>query len=142
MTISSGGITMGDFEYKREDDAMTHAQRTPYVRRPRPRKTQEAINDLEQDESYAQGFTHDSNVTVRSRNPLSGTVYSRSRGSMPQLQRSLHYGQYLEIPKGKRQIFSSRERSAAIRSRAITVAIVIILIVVAFIAWQILMQNS
>ena len=91
MTISSGGITMGDFEYKREDDAMTHAQRTPYVRRPRPRKTQEAINDLEQDESYAQGFTHDSNVTVRSRNPLSGTVYSRSRGSMPQLQRSLHY---------------------------------------------------
>ncbi|MDO4807824.1 MAG: hypothetical protein Q4A07_11325 [Coriobacteriales bacterium] len=133
---------MDDFEYMRDEEPMTNAQRTPYVRRPRPRKTQEAINDLEQDESYAQGFTHDSNVTVRSRNPLSGTVYSRSRGSMPQLQRSLHYGQYLEIPKGRRQIFSSRERSAAIKSRAVTAIIVIILIVVAVIAWQILMQST
>jgi hypothetical protein len=133
---------MDDFEYKRNDDSMSHAQRTPYVRRPRPRKTQEAINDLEQDETYAQGFTHDSNVTVKSRNPLSGTVYSRSRGSMPQLQRSLHYGQYLEIPKGRRQIFSSRERSAAIKSRALTAIIVIILIVVAVIAWRLLMRNA
>lgn len=133
---------MDDFEYMRDEEPTSNNQRTPYVRRPRPRKTQEAINDLEQDESYAQGFTHDSNVTVKSRNPLSGTVYSRSRGSMPQLQRSLHYGQYLEIPKGKRQIFSSRERSAAIKSRAVTAIIVIILIVVAIIAWQILMQSS
>ena len=95
--------------------AQENQARTPYVRKPRPRKTQEAINDLEQDESYAQGFTHDSNVTVRGRNPLSGTAYSRSRANMSQLQRDLHYGQYLEIPKGKRSIFSSRERSAAIR---------------------------
>lgn len=116
--------------------------RTPYVRKPRPRITQEAINDLEQDETYAQGFTHDSNVTVGSRNPLSGTVYSRSRQKMPQLQRDLHYGQYLQIPKGKRQIFSSRERSAAIKSRAITAAIILVLIVVAIIAWQLIQANS
>ena len=117
-------------------------QRTPYVRKPRPRKTQEAINDLEQDESFAQGFTHDSNVTVRGRNPLSGTAYSRSRANMTQLQRDLHYGQYLEIPKGRRTIFSSRERSAAIRSRAITAAILVVLLVVLIVAWQLILANS
>ena len=122
--------------------AQENQARTPYVRKPRPRKTQEAINDLEQDESYAQGFTHDSNVTVRGRNPLSGTAYRRSRANMSQLQRDLHYGQYLEIPKGKRSIFSSRERSAAIRSRAILAAIVIVLIIVAILAWQLILKNA
>lgn len=127
-----------EIEYTAEDTPT----RTPYVRKQRPRKTQEAINDLEQDETYSQGFTHDSNVTVRGRNPLSGTAYSRSRANMPQLQRDLHYGQYLEIPKGKRQIFSSRERSAAIRSRAVMAAIVIVLIIVAIIAWQLILKNA
>lgn len=112
--------------------------RKPYVPKARPRKTQEAINDLEEDESFAAGFTHDSNVTVGSRNPLSGRAYNRSRGGVAQLQRDLHYGQYLEIPKGKRQIFSSRERSAAIRSRAIIAVIMIALVVIAFCAWQLI----
>ena len=130
-----------------DDNDITHStenieRRTPYVRKPKPRKTQEAINDFEQDESFSTGFTHDSNVTVRGRNPLSGTAYSRSRANMSQLQRDLHYGQYLEIPKGKRQIFSSRERSAAIRSRAITAAIVIVLVIVAIIAWQLIAAHG
>ena len=116
--------------------------RTPYVRKPRPRKTQEAINDLELDESFAQGFTHDSNITVRGRNPLSGSAYSRSRANMPQLQRDLHYGQYLQIPKGRRTIFSSRERSAAIRTRAITAVIVIVLLVFQIVAWGLILSNS
>ena len=125
--------------YNNDNDIET---RTPYVRKKRPRKTQEAINDLEQDETYAQSFTHDSNVTVSGRNPLSGTVYSRSRQKMPQLQRDLHYGQYLEIPKGRRQIFSSRERSAAIKSRAVTAAIIVVLIIIAIVAWMLILRNS
>lgn len=125
-----------------EFDSAAINERTPYVRKPRPRKTQEAINDLEQDDTYAQGFTHDSNVTVSGGgNPLSGTVYSRSRAKMPQLQRDLHYGQYLSIPKGRRQIFSSRDRSAAIRSRAWTAAIVVVLIVLAIVAWSLIRAN-
>ncbi|MBR3226896.1 MAG: hypothetical protein IKF78_16400 [Atopobiaceae bacterium] len=128
-----------DIIYNNDNDIET---RTPYVRKKRPRKTQEAINDLEQDETYAQSFTHDSNVTVSGRNPLSGTVYSRSRQKMPQLQRDLHYGQYLEIPKGRRQIFSSRERSAAIKSRAVTAAIIVVLIIIAIVAWMLILRNS
>ena len=116
--------------------------RTPYVRKAKPRKTQEAINDFEQDESYASSFTHDSNITVRGRNPLSGSAYSRSRTNMTKLQRDLHYGQYLEIPKGRRQIFSSRERSAAIRSRAAIAAILIVLLIVAIFAWQLILANT
>lgn len=133
---------MDDNDITYSNEASNIEQRTPYIRKTRPRKTQEAINDLEQDETYAQGFTHDSNVTVGSRNPLSGTVYSRSRQKMPQLQRDLHYGQYLEIPKGKRQIFSSRERSAAIRSRAITAAILVVLIIIAIVAWMLIQRNA
>lgn len=129
-----------DITYTNNPDDVS--RRTPYVRKPRPRRTQEAINDLEQDETYAQGFTHDSNVTVGGRTPLSGTVYSRSRQKMPQLQRDLHYGQYLEIPKGRRQIFSSRERSAAIRSRAITAVIIIVLIVIAIVAWMLIQHSA
>lgn len=138
-----GGARMDDNDiiYSENPEPRNIEQRTPYVRKQRPRKTQEAINDLEQDETYAQGFTHDSNVTVSSRNPLSGTVYSRSRQKMPQLQRDLHYGQYLEIPKGRRQIFSSRERAAAVRSRAFTAIIVIILIVVAAIALNLIING-
>ncbi|MDD5800157.1 MAG: hypothetical protein PUD09_05945 [Coriobacteriales bacterium] len=102
---------------------------TPYIRQPRPRKTQEAINDMEQDETYSVGFAHDSNVAVGGNTPLSGLGYRRSRADMGKLQRDLHYGQYLEIPKGKRQIFSSREREQQIRSRAITVGVVAFLIV-------------
>ena len=112
--------------------------RKPYVPKTRPRRTQEAINDLAEDETFATGFTHDSNVTVGSRNPLSGRAYNRSRGGVAQLQRDLHYGQYLEIPKGKRQIFSSRERSAAVRSRAIIAIIMIVLVVIAVCAWQLI----
>ena len=85
-------------------------ERRPYVPKARPRKTQEAINDLAEDETFATEFTHDSNVTVGSRNPLSGRAYNRSRGGVAQLQRDLHYGQYLEIPKGRRDIFRRKER--------------------------------
>lgn len=114
--------------------------RTPYIRQPRPRKTQEAINDMEQDETYSVGFAHDSNVAVGGNTPLSGLGYRRSRADMGKLQRDLHYGQYLEIPKGKRQIFSSRERERQIRSRAAMVGVVAFLIIATIIIISIVMQ--
>ena len=130
---------MDDNDIKHSTDGIE--SRVPYVRKPRPRKTQEAINDLEEDETFSAGFTHDSNVTVGSRNPLSGRAYNRSRGGVAQLQRDLHYGQYLEIPKGRRQIFSSRERHAAVRSRATIAIIMIVLVIIAIAAWQLIAAN-
>lgn len=103
--------------------------RTPYIRQPRPRKTQEAINDMEQDETYSAGFAHDSNYAVGGATPLSGLGYRRSRADMGKLQRDLHYGQYLEIPKGKKQIFVSQQAQQQMRSRAITVGVIVFLVV-------------
>ena len=47
---------------------------------------------------------------------------------MKRLQRDLHYGQYLEIPKGRRQIFASRERERQIRSRIAAVVVIVVLL--------------
>ncbi|MGI6756208.1 MAG: hypothetical protein ACOX4F_09385 [Atopobiaceae bacterium] len=100
------------------------ARNTPYIRQPKPRKTAEAIDDIGEDESYSTGFAHDSNFSVGGPSPISGQVYRQSRADMGKLQRGLHYGQYLEIPKGRRQIFASRERERQIRSRIAAVVVI------------------
>ena len=100
----------------------------PYIRQPKPRKTAEAIDDLGEDESYSAGFAHDSNIAVGGSLPLSGLPYRRSRADMGKLQRDLHYGQYLEIPKGRRQIFASRERERQIRYRIAAVVVIVVLL--------------
>ena len=100
----------------------------PYIRQPKPRKTAEAIDDLGEDESYSAGFAHDSNIAVGGSLPLSGQPYRRSRADMGKLQRDLHYGQYLEIPKGRRQIFASRELERQIRSRIAAVVVIVVLL--------------
>jgi hypothetical protein len=41
---------------------------------------------------------------------MADSSYRRSRSGMNQLRRDLHYGQYLEIPKGRRDIFRRKER--------------------------------
>ena len=100
----------------------------PYIRQPKPRKTAEAIDDLGEDESYSAGFAHDSNIAVGGSLPLSGQPYRRSRADMGKLQRDLHYSQYLEIPKGRRQIFASRERERQIRCRIAAVVVIVVLL--------------
>lgn len=116
--------------------------RTPYVRKPRPRKTQEAIDDLAEDNTPSATYAHDSNVAVGGSTPLAGRPYSRSRSNMGKLQRDLHYGQYLEIPKGKRQIFASRQRSQQIRARVVMGIIIVVLILVAVFAFSLLANNA
>jgi cell division septal protein FtsQ len=60
---------------------------------------------------------------------------------MPQLRRDLHYGQYLEIPKGRRDIFASRERKMRIRSVIALIAVIVILAVIVFFVWQYMQVN-
>lgn len=104
--------------------------RKPYVRRERPRRSAEAIDNLEEDDNYSSAnYCHDSNVSVGGTGPFSGRVYSKSRANVGRMQRTSHYARYLEIPKGKRQIFASQERARQVRSRAWLVAIFAILLV-------------
>lgn len=100
---------------------------TPYVRAPRSRITQPAINDLAADDDLAaSAYTHDSGYTT-GRGLTSGRGYTRSRNDMRRLQKDLHYGQYLEIPKGRRDIFAKRERAA--RAKSLVAAILVIALV-------------
>ena len=95
--------------------------RPAYVRPAKPRRTVEAIDDDDQDAFDARGnYTHDSNFTVSGQR--------RIRQS-DRLQRDSQYGQYLQVPKGKRSIFSSRQQAKQRRSAIVMVVIVAVLVV-------------
>ncbi len=80
----------------------------PVFERPaRPRKTQEPIDDLSETGSVDAIYVSDSDYTGKG---IADGSYRRSRTGMNQLRRDLHYGQYLEIPKGRRDIFRRKER--------------------------------
>lgn len=123
-----------------EAEPAPRPQRAPYVRAPRPHKTVEPIDDLAADESPAERYSHDSGYATGG-NPLSGHGYRKSRSDMPQLRRDLKYGQYLEIPKGRRDIFASRERKMRIRSVIALIAVIVILAVIVFFVWQYMQVN-
>ena len=58
-----------------------------------------------------------------------------------QLRRDLHYGQYLEIPKGRRDIFASRERKTRIKTAIALVAVLAVLAIVVFFVWEYMQTN-
>ena len=78
-----------------------------YERPARPRKTAEPINEMTETGSIDAVYVSDSDYSGKG---LSDSSYRRSRSGMNQLRRDLHYGQYLEIPKGRRDIFRRKER--------------------------------
>lgn len=95
--------------------------RPAYVRPAKPRRTVEAIDDDDQDAFDARGnYTHDSNFTVSGQRRI-------RQGD--RLQRDSQYGQYLQVPKGKKSIFSSRQQAKQRRSAIVMVVIVVILAV-------------
>ena len=102
------------------------AYRPAYVRPAKPRRTVASIDDVDQDAFDARGnYTHDSNFSASGQNRI-------RQGD--RLRRDSQYGQYLEVPKGKKTIFSSREQARQRRSAivmAVIVAILVILLVVA-----------
>ena len=112
----------------------------PYVRQRPAHRSVEPIDDLAEDEEASVPVTHDSGYTVRG-SALSGRAYKRSRAQGQQLRRDLHYGQYLEIPKGRRDIFVSRERKARVKTFIALVAVLALLAVVAYLAWGYMQAN-
>lgn len=106
-----------------------------YVRPRKPHITQDAIDDLRQDDGFSgnSSYTHDSNITVSGTTPFAGRSYRRSRADIGKLKQDSHYGQYLQIPKGRRSIFVSRERARRRNSIiAMTLIVLALLAVIAF----------
>lgn len=112
----------------------------PYVRQRPAHRTVEPIDDLAEDEDPANVVTHETGYTLPGK-ALSGRAYRRSRAEGEQLRRDLHYGQYLEIPKGRRDIFASRERRTRIKSLIALFAVLALLAVVVFFLWEYMQAN-
>jgi hypothetical protein len=111
-----------------------------YVHPSRPRKTQPTISEP-QNTKYPSDYTHDSGIAIGGGGPLSGASYRRSRSEMKRLQRDLHYGQYLEIPKGRRSIFASQERARRTKSVIALAVVAAILAIAAICVFQLLVSN-
>ena len=67
--------------------------------------------------------------------PFAGRSYRRSRADIGKLKQDSHYAQYLQIPKGKRSIFVSREQAR--RRNSIIAMALIVLALLAVIAFAI-----
>lgn len=104
-------------------------RRTPYVRASKPHRSQGSIDDLGQE--VEPDYVNDSDYASRG-GLTSGAGYRRSRSDMKQLRRDLHYGQYLEIPKGRRDIFASRERKSRVKS---VLALIVVAALLAAAVW-------
>lgn len=111
--------------------------RTPYVRRQAPRRTQEAIDDLAQDDNPP-NYTHESNVAIGG--VMGDRSYRKARSEITQFQKNNRYGQYLQVPKGRRSIFAKQERSRRRKSALAAIIVILILAAAAYLVWQ-LMSN-
>ncbi len=111
-----------------------------YVRKRTPHRSQGTVDDIADDSTDVTTYTHDSNISVGGATPLSGMAYRRSRSNMSRVKNGTRYGQYLEIPKGRRTLFASRERQRRRRSVLALLAVTALLILAAMALWN-LMQN-
>lgn len=106
-----------------------------FVRQGAARHTQDAIDDLAEDGASIGQYAHDSNVAVRGgmrTGAFTGGAYRRTRSGMGQVGGS-RYGQYLEIPKGRRSIFVSQEQTRRRKSIKSFVALVVFLALAALV---------
>ena len=108
------------------------AEPAPYVRQRAQHRSVDPIDDFAAGDIAPEATTHDSDY-VGSRG-MGGHSYRRSREQGEQLRRDLHYG--LEIPKGRRDIFVSRERKSRRRSLIACIVVLAILAVVVFFLWE------
>ncbi len=112
----------------------------PYVRKRPVHQSMGTIDDYANAQDEIPNVTHDSGYTNPG-TPISGRSYKRSRAQGEQLRRDLHYGQYLEIPKGRRDIFASREKNTRIKTAVALLALIVVLVLVVFFLWNFMTSN-
>ena len=105
-----------------------------YTRPRRHHVTQPPVNSLAEDDLEKE-YVHDSNF-VNGRGPIGDRAYRRSRQDIATLKRDSPYGQYLSVPKGRRQIFASRERRRRLKAVLALFVVVAILVAVALVLWN------
>lgn len=111
-----------------------------YVRQRAPHRSQGTLDDLNEESVPHANYTHDSNIAVGGATPLSGMAYRRSRSNMSRVKSGTRYGQYLEIPKGRRSIFASRERARRRRSVLALIAVIALLVFAGMMLWSMMQK--
>ena len=112
-----------------------------YVRKRTPHRSQGTLDDLTAEDSESSAtYTHDSNISVGGATPLSGMEYRRARNNMSRVKGS-RYGQYLEIPKGRRSIFASRERARRRNSVLALFVVMLLLVLAAMFIWNMMQKR-
>lgn len=113
----------------------------PYVRQRPAHRSVGTVSDYDEAGEAAPARTaHDSGYTNRG-SLVSGGAYRRSRSDAEKLRRDLHYGQYLEIPKGRRDIFVKRERTTRIKTALALIVVIAVLAIVVYFMWHYMQTN-
>ncbi len=121
--------------------AQAQPQPAPYVRQRPAHRNVGTVSDYDESGEAAPAQTaHDSGYTNRG-SLVSGGAYRRSRSDAKKLRRDLHYGQYLEIPKGRRDIFVKRERTTRIKTALALIVVIAVLAVVVHFMWGYMQAN-
>lgn len=109
-----------------------------YYTRPRaPRLTQEAIDDLQEDEVSVYDGANAATSPIKS-SVLKRRMRRISKKDQHMLNNS-QYGQYLEIPRSKKTIFQSQEQAKQARTEKILISCVIVVVIALCIALRFLM---
>ena len=143
MAASTGAVVDED-PIDGPDDIAYAAPAAPaaprYVRKRAPHRSQGTVDDIADASEDSLTYTHDSNISIGGSTPLSGMAYRRSRSNMSRVKSGTRYGQYLEIPKGRRSIFASRERARRRKSVLALLAVVALLVLAAMFLWNMMQQ--
>ena len=129
------------FQQQPQAEAQPQAQPAPYVRQRPAHRSVGTVSDYDDaGEASPAQTAHDSGYTNRG-SLMSGGAYRRSRSDAKKLRRDLHYGQYLEIPKGRRDIFVKHERATRIKTFLALVVVIAVLAVVVYFLWHFMQTN-
>ena len=121
-----------------EDEGAT---KQPYVRQHRHHKTVEPISDftmpgekLELPENQAAGFES-------SKGSYAKKGWRKPKNEIAHLRTDVHYGQYLQVPKGQRDIFVRKERRSNAGSLIAAIIVLAIIAAVFYFLWTWMSTN-
>ena len=117
------------------------AAKQPYVRQHRHHKTVEPISDftmpgekLELPENQAAGFES-------SKGSYAKKGWRKPKNEIAHLRKDVHYGQFLQVPKGQRDIFVRKERRSNAGSLIAAIIVLAIIAAVVYFLWTWMSAN-
>ena len=117
------------------------AAKQPYVRQHRHHKTVEPISDftmpgekLELPENHAAGFES-------SKGSYAKKGWRKPKNEIAHLRKDVHYGQFLQVPKGQRDIFVRKERRSNAGSLIAAIIVLAIIAAVFYFLWTWMSAN-